>query len=262
MKVVERFADRYAVVPDLRGPRIRLGVLWAVLMFATSFAGEWYLALFLAATASAAALQIAGRWHEARVPANQPLAAVAAALIVLAAAVNNTVTGIMTLVVVAVTVAFPISFHDAPSRDLLAGVRLAWGTLAAALPAAVASAAAVQLLRIDVMAFLFVAGAACTYDAGDFLCNGGPRQRLVGPAAGMAGVAVVTAAMFFARPAPFSSPQTVVVGVMMMLACPIGQFLGSWLLPRARTPAPALRRLDSWLISAPVALVAAWIAQR
>lgn len=110
------------------------------------------------------------------------------------------------------------------------------------------------------MALLFLLGAVCTYDAGDFLCNGGPRRRLVGPLAGMLGVGVVSAAMYFAQPPPFGSKGSIGVGLVLCVACPLGQLLGSWLLPRARTPAPALRRLDSWLIAAPAMVVAAWIA--
>lgn len=262
MSAATRFADRYVVIPDLRGPRIRLGVAWALVMLIAGLAGAWPLAIFLGGTAGAAALQVAGRWHEARVAANQPLAAAGAAVVVLASAVNNVVAGLAVLVLAAVATVFPVSFHDAPRRNPLIGARQAWGTLAAGLPVALAGAAAVQVLRVDVMTFLFLAGAVCTYDAGDFLCNGGPRQRLAGPLAGMAGVVVVTASMYFAQPPPFGGMQIVVVGLAVAVACPLGQFLGSWSLPRARSTAPALRRLDSWLISAPLMVIAAWIAQR
>lgn len=261
MSAFGRFADRYVVIPDLRGPRIRLGVAWSLVMLVAALMGAWFLACLLAATAAAAALQVAGRWHEARVAANQPLAAAGAVVVVLASAVNNVATGLAVVALGAVATVFPVSFHDAPRTDPRVGARLAWGSLAASLPVGLAGAAAVQVLRVDVVTFLFLAGAVCTYDAGNFLCNGGPRQRLVGPLSGMAGVAVVAASMFFARPTPFSGSEVVLVGAALAVACPLGQFLGSWLLPRARSTAPALRRLDAWLISAPLMVVAAWIAQ-
>jgi uncharacterized membrane protein YdcZ (DUF606 family) len=100
-----------------------------------------------------------------------------------------------------------------------------------------------------------------TYDAGNFLCSEGVRNRYVGPLAGMAGIGVVTGSMYFAEPEPFTTGQTVLVGILLAVLCPAGQLLGSWLLPRSRSHAPALRRVDSWLLAAPAFVVAAWIAQ-
>ena len=45
----------------------------------------------------------------------------------------------------------------------------------------------------------------------------------------------------------------------MAIVCPMGQLLGSWILPSARAKAPALRRLDAWLVTAPLFLVCLWI---
>ena len=262
MSAIGQFADRYAVIPDLRGPRIRFGVLWGLVLGVAVVLGGWALAVFLAANAGVAGLQVTGRWHEVGQPANQPLAAAGAVVVVVAAAVNNTVLGIALLAFVAAALVFPVSFREAPMTDPRTSATYAWGTLAASLFPALAGAAAVQVGRVDAMALAFLVGAVCTYDAGNFLCHGGPRQRLVGPVAGMLGVLVVTAAMYFAKPPPFDGTEAILVGLLLTVLCPAGQLLGSWLLPRARTPAPALRRLDSWLLSAPAMLVAAWIAQR
>lgn len=261
MSAVSAFADRYAVIPDLRGPRIRLGILWGAGVLVVAALGSWPLAAFLGVTAGISGLQVSARWHEARQPANQPLAGAGALVVVLAAAVNNVVAGLAVILLAGLSVVFPVSFHDAAVTDPRSGARLAWGTLASALPVGLAGAATVQVLRVDAMALLYLLGAVCTYDAGNFLCNGGPRRRLAGPLAGMLGVGVVTGSMYFAHPPPFSRAGSVVVGGVLCVACPLGQLLGSWLLPRARTPAPALRRLDSWLLAAPAMLLAAWIAQ-
>jgi uncharacterized membrane protein YdcZ (DUF606 family) len=99
------------------------------------------------------------------------------------------------------------------------------------------------------------------YDAGNFLCTEGRRNQWVGPIAGMAGVVVVTIAMAIAEPPPFHSGVAAVLGIALVVLCPAGQWFASWLLPRARAHAPALRRLDSWLLAGPLLLIAAWIAQ-
>jgi hypothetical protein len=124
-----------------------------------------------------------------------------------------------------------------------------------------AGGAVVQVDRIDAVALFFLLGAVSTYDAGDFLCSEGARNRWVGPLAGMLGVGVVTGAMYFAVPAPFTAKQTLAVGAMLAVLCPAGQMFGSWLLPRSRSKAPALRRLDSWLLAAPAFAAVAWVAQ-
>jgi hypothetical protein len=255
------FVERYGVVPDLRGPRIRLGVAWGVVLAIAAFAGGWPLALLLAPTVALAALQCTTRWREAGEPTNPPLAAGGAALMVLASAVNNTVFGLVSILYAAVAVAFPAGFEGRPSTDVLASARTSWATLGSGWFVGLAAGAVVQVGRVDAVALFFLLAGVSTYDAGDFLCSEGARNRWVGPLAGMAGIGVVTAAMYFAEPAPFSRGETVAIGLMLAVLCPLGQFTGSWLLPRARAHAPALRRLDSWLLAAPAFAAAAWIAQ-
>jgi hypothetical protein len=44
-------------------------------------------------------------------------------------------------------------------------------------------------------------------------------------------------------------------GILTALSCPLGQLLASALLPRGAAWAPALRRIDSYLLAAPLWLV-------
>lgn len=260
MTAVQSFVERYAVVHDLRGPRVRLGAAWAVVLAVAVVAGSWPLALLLAATAALAGLQCTMRWSEAGQPANRWLAAGGAAAMVLGAAVNNTVFGVVAVLYALAAVGYPDEFAGPPSTDPASAGR-AWATMASGWFVGLAGGMAVQVGRIDAVLLFFLLGAVSTYDAGDFLCTEGRRNRWIGPLAGMLGVGVVTAAMYAARPKPFSGGQTVVVGLLVAVLCPAGQLFGSWLLPRSRAHAPALRRLDSWLLAAPVFAVAAWIAQ-
>jgi hypothetical protein len=255
------FVERYAVVHDLRGPRIRLGVVWTLVLAVAVVAGTWALAVLLAATAGLAALQATTRWNDAGHRANSWLAAGGAAAMVLAAAVNNTLFGLASIAFGIAAVAYPAGFDQPPSRDVAASAGRAWATVASGWFVGLAAGAVVQVSRIDGLLLFFLLASVSTYDAGDFLCTEGSRNRWVGPLAGMLGVAVVAVAMFFARPKPFSGPQTLAVGLVVALLCPCGQLLGSWLLPRSRAKAPALRRLDSWLLVAPVFAAVAWIAQ-
>jgi hypothetical protein len=254
-------ADRYLVIPDVRGPRIRLGVLWTLGLFVSLALSAAGLAVYLGLTAAVAALQTSARWRDADATANQWLAAGGAFVIVVASAVGNGECGVAILVFALAAVFFPTGVgFQLPASWSEIGTQ-AWGTLASGLFVAIAGACAVQLERIDALTLLFLVGAASTYDAGNFLCTEGRRNQWVGPAAGMAGVLVVTIAMAIAQPPPFSSPVALLLGVMLVFLCPAGQLLASWLLPRGRAHAPALRRLDSWLLAGPLLLIAAWIAQ-
>ena len=262
MKRIERFLRRYGVVHDLRGPRVRLGLAWAVVGSASLLLGSATLAAFFVVNAGVAALQTAARWRDAGVAVDQPLAAVGAGALVLAAWLGGVVLGVALIVFAVAAVLFPEDLRRPASlRDVRASMGAAWGTLASGLFVGLAGGAVLAVHRVDVMVVLFLALAVCVYDAGDFLCTGGTRDRYVGPLSGMAGVAVVAVAMALLQPPPFSSGSALFVGLLLVVLCPAGQWLGSWILPSSTTRAPGLRRLDAWLIAAPVVMVATWIAQ-
>jgi hypothetical protein len=281
-----QLVDRFAVVHDIRGPRIRLAVLWSAAVLVGFVVGTTGLAVVFAVTASVGALQVGARWHHEGQPVNQVLAAMGAALITLAATVNNTICGLVILLFTLVTLVFPEDFRTAaidlrtredddpddagasrprPSLRATDGgsattvVARAANTLGPGLALGLAGAAVVQVDRIDGMAFLFLFSAVSTFDAGDFLCGAGYDSRVVGPLAGVLGVAAVTVAMYLAQPPPFSQVEILVAGLLLAVSCPLGQWLGSWLLPSARSRAPGLRRLDGWLVAAPVFLVVLWL---
>ena len=66
-------------------------------------------------------------------------------------------------------------------------------------------------------------------------------------------VAFVFGAAGFEAP-PLTEQTTWLVGGLAALACPFGQIIGSFMLPRPDARAPALRRLDSYLLAAPLTL--------
>ncbi len=275
---------RYAVVHAPRGPRLRLAAVWLVLFFVAFYVGSGGLAVFFAVNAAVAALQMCARWNERRVPANGVLAAAGAAAIPLAAWVNNRVAGLVILGFVVLAVLFgsgfalpnlPAAAGDPGSESATGrravrrsgprsadesspgapsfrpGLDTVWVTLAAGFIPGLAGAAVVQSHRIGAMALAFLASAVCTYDAGDHLCSAGYASRRVGPLSGMFGVLVVTMSMSFVSPAPLVGWAVWSTGLVLALLCPLGQWLGSWMLPASSSSAPGIRRLDAWFLTAP-----------
>jgi len=263
----ERLVQRYVVVHEPRSSELILSAGWFVLLLMAFFVGSGALAVLFAATAGIGALQLCGRWAERRQACNPVLAGFGAAALPLAAYISNRVLGAAILLLVAAVMLFPAGFviptvvgstsskgeQGTPSSpiDLAAGLVDGWVTLGAIFIPGLAAASVVQVHRIDAMSLVFLGSALCTYDAGDHLCGAGFSSRLIGPLSGMFGVLVVTASMQVIGPDPFDGASIWLTGLALALLAPMGQWLGSWLLPRADTPAPGLRRLDSWFVAAP-----------
>lgn len=254
----------YSVRQRAGGPRLRLGVVWFAALFAGLLAGSFAVTVLFAAVAGVAGLQVAGTWRARKVKVNQIVAGAGAALIVLAAWHGLRLAGVAIIVVVLAAVLLGTDTRlDATSfgrERLVANLPVASATLRSGLFVGLAAAATVQVHRVDPMSFLYLLSVACVYDCGDHLIGAGSRNRLVGPLAGLVGVVVVVAAMTAINPPPLTDDGHVRwIGLAMGVACPLGQMLGSWVMPSSRAKAPALRRLDSWLLSAPVCLVGLWI---
>ena len=73
--------------------------------------------------------------------------------------------------------------------------------------------------------------------------------------AGLVSLGVVAFLLFLVQPAPFDSRSILLFAVLAGVCCPLGQILASGLLPRGNAWAPALRRLDSYLLAAPIWLL-------
>ena len=109
------------------------------------------------------------------------------------------------------------------------------------------------------MFYVLLVSVVCMYDAGDFMCGAGYDNRIVGPIAGVVGAIAVASALSLITPSPLDGVAAVVLGIVMALCAPLGQLLASAILPRAKAFAPVLRRLDSWLVCAPMFLFGVWI---
>jgi hypothetical protein len=213
--------------------------------------GVWATAALLGGVAAVAALQTS---RTLRAPWRHPHRGVAAgfgALVPLAAAVGAGLAGLVTLALTAAAVVVGVARPSRGGALVDAGATVRAGVVVGA-----AAAAVVLLARAEIGAAVTLVVLVSAYDTGDFLVGSGAANVVEGPAAGFVAVGVATAWMALVQPPPFPGGVVWVYGALVVLLAPVGQVLASAILPRAGAPAPALRRLDAYLVTAPVWLVA------
>jgi hypothetical protein len=240
-------------VYDTEGPRIRYGVVWFAIAFVGVVASPVSASFVYGAAAAWAARQVVQAWRSPSWQAD--LAAALAGVPVLAAA-GGTSAALVALGIAAV--AALVAGANAPTAGLrgAAGHLAAAGVLlAAVVPVAIAGAAMV-LVRIESpaaagMLLIFVS----VYEMGDYLVGSGASNPIEGPLAGGAAVIVTGFPMALLLIEPFDVLGAWLLGVVA-LCCPVGQWIASAVLPRPGAHAPALRRIDTLLLLAPLWLVA------
>ncbi len=92
------------------------------------------------------------------------------------------------------------------------------------------------------------------YEIGDFIVGSGAHNAFEGPLAGFIALVVVTLGIFIFPPPALPSDLVffVALGLVTGISGVMGQMFASLLLPRPTSWAPALRRLDSYLLAAPI----------
>jgi hypothetical protein len=232
---------RVAVVYDIDGPRVRLGIGWFVLAVAGLAVGPIGVAAVYGVTAGLAGAQAARAWRKARRGEGPDDVAAAACAIALpvAAVVSTGALGIAILAVVAACLL---------TGGLGAGVR----TLQCGIWPGAAAAAVVVSDQFEPWSAAALVLAVSAYEIGDFLVGTGARNAVEGPVAGAAAVLVVQFGVSAVGLPPFELPDGLGFAVAAAVLCPIGQLVASLVLPSADAPASALRRLDSLLVLAPL----------
>lgn len=235
---VAEFGRTYAVRQPVGGPRIRLAVTW-ILVLGLVFVSEstFAVALVFGTLGSLAALQAARSWRSRRVAVNPAVAGWGVAVCAFGAWISNSGVGaaVLCVVVGSLVLGTGTDLDLAAFRPdrLRRSLPTAAATLRSGLVVGLAVAAIVQVHRIDPLAWMYLATLVCVYDAGDYLVGAGVSKRWVGPLAGVVGALVVVAAMVAVKPAPFGEGGDIrLVGALMALACPLGQMVGTWILPR------------------------------
>jgi hypothetical protein len=244
---------RLAVVYNVDGPRVRLGVAWFAVAVVGISAGPVTAALVYGIAAGWAGRQIARAWGSVAWQAD--LAAGLAGVPVLAALGGTRVAvgGLVLAVVVAVVAACAPDGARLPG----AGGRIAAvGILLLATTPAIAGASVVLVRSESRSAALVLLLLVSAYEMGDFIVGSGASNPVEGPLAG------ITTAMLLGLPlavllvAPFDAAGASLLG-FAAAACPLGQVAASAMLPDAGATAPALRRIDTLLVLGPLWAAAA-----
>jgi hypothetical protein len=244
---------RLAVVYDIDGPRVRLGVAWFAVALAATLVSAPTTALVYAAACGLAARQMVRAWGS--VPWQADVAAGIGAVPVLAALVGAPFAASTAALAVMVSIGCAL----APDGERLpgAGGRLAAaGIMCLGLVPAVAGAAFVLTRTQSVIAAVVLLLMVSAYEAGDYIVGSGATNPVEGPLAGITTSTLLALPLALVLVEPFD-----VAGVGLLafaaLACPLGQIVASAALPGAAAHAPALRRIDTLLVLAPVWAAAA-----
>lgn len=248
-----RHRGRLAVVYDIDGPRVRLGVGWFLLALVGVFVSPITTALVYGVAAGWAARQVARAWGSVAWQAD--VAAGLGAVPVLAALGGTQ--ALIAALCVAVLVA--IGAACAPGGERLAGRggrAAALGILWLAIVPS-AGAASMVLVRGDSLAAAVVLLLLVSaYEMGDFVVGSGASNPVEGPLAGITAALLVGVPLALLLVNPFDDAGAPLLG-FAAAACPLGQIAASGLLPDAGASAPALRRIDTLLVLGPLWAAAA-----
>lgn len=244
------FGRRLAVVYDVTGPRIRLGVLWFAVAVASIRLGRFVGAVVFGAVAAVAALQTLRAWRYKRRGGHNIVAGCTAFALPVAAAIGTGFLGLVLLGCVGAAVVAALC--EGRNRDSV--FIAAAHTIRCSLPVGMAAASIVLAIRLDISAALLLVLLVSAYEAGDFLIGSGADNSWEGPAAGIAAVLALSLCTAVLSVPPFHGPHTWPFAALVAVGCPLGQIMGSLILPDAGAKAPALRRLDSLFLLGP-----AWV---
>lgn len=245
---------------------MRMGALWFFLTLAAATSGRWWTAVLWSAAAAFAAAQTVGAWQdEYRADEHAAedgsagswtessvlrwIAGAAAAIGPMAAGYGTGLAG-AALGLLALGCGATQLVRRTPDTGVVS---------IAVLLSTIAASAVVVAVRIDLWAGLFLILAVSLYDAGSYLMGAEAAGRWEGPVAGVIGALAVTFTIATVDPPPFDRVSAWLTGVLVAGACVLGQWTASAFLPRTTARAPALRRLDAYIVAAPVFVGCAWL---
>ena len=250
-----RWMQRVFPGHDIAGPKARLGFVWFLLLCGAVYAGLVALGALYGLIAGIAALQICREWKAVGRQPSRLVAGPVALLIPLSASISLALPGLLALAatVLAVVAALFRRRRRTPLFDA------AGTTVRATVFHALGAAAVLVTYRASIAGALILFVWVCAYEMGDFLVGSESGSALLGPIAGMIAVGVFTFTVAVFQLSPFRDPvHAAVFGGLVAVLCPLSQLVSSLLLPTARASAPALRRLDSLLLTAPVYVWLLW----
>ena len=243
--------NRLAVPYRTDGPRITFGVLWfAMVVGLTIWSSPLILAMALSVVAGIAALQTGNAWFP-DFPATKWWTAFAAVVAGVAGFIGpiGIAMGVAlaTMMLLLYTVISP--GHQRTFPQLMDAL------LRSSVPAGLAVACLAALANIELGAILALVLLVSAYEIGDFLIGSGSTNAVEGPITGLVALGAALFLLWVVAPAPFTDRSMLLFGLLAAVCCPLGQILASGLLPRGNAWAPGLRRLDSYLLAAPLWLL-------
>ncbi len=257
--------QRLAVPYRTDGPKLTLSLVWFALILSLGYFQPYLLALVVAAVAGIAGLQAGHNWAPVVDRRVTSAVAVVVALSGLLGALGAGVAIVVCVIALSVNAVTAVPAAQSPSASK--GRRPVGPThtdriihhaethVRSSIPAGLAAASLVALVGLEFSAFLALVLLVSAYETGDFLIGTGSANAVEGPIAGTIALIVVSAALYLVVPVPFDTNNFPVFVILAAIAAPVGQVAASAILPRGDSWAPALRRLDSYLIAAPLWLL-------
>jgi hypothetical protein len=245
-----------APVYDVDGPRIRLGVAWFLVAFAGLVASPYSTAAVYGVAAGLAARQIVRAWRAASWQADL---AIGLAALPAVAALGGTMPAAAALAVVALVALVAACVPEGGGAGRLEGATgrvAAAGILAVAVVPGIAAASMVLIRHESLQAAVVLLLMASAYEAGDYIVGSGSSNFVEGPMAGVAMSILIAFPMTLVLVQPFDRAGASLLA-FAAASCPVGQLMASALLPRPGAHAPALRRIDTLLVLAPLWAAAA-----
>ena len=242
--------------PDLAGPKVVLGIVWAAITGVTLLTSSVLLGMWMALIAGLAGVQAARSWkrHPDRRP-HPPAAGVGALVAVVGACFGVVGFAAGAFVGVVVTAVWATLAATQRKGDQASGADVLLTLACMALPAA-AAASPVLLRSHGLVPALVLIVYALVHDASAFLIGAGARRPWEGPLAGVASIASVTLAVAAIFP-QFKGASPWMLGVLAALLTPLGPVVASLVVGSRRARIPALRRLDSLMVLGPIWALAA-----
>lgn len=242
----------WALLPavDVDGPKVRLGVVWAALSFVAVLLGPVATALVFAPVALGAAGQATRSWRRSDRRPYRPVAVIGAVVCALAGSAGP----------LAVVAAAAFASVAAVTAEQLRFGGRAWDarvTIAITVIVGVGAATpALVVEQLGLIPAIVLVSSVHVVDASTFIVGSGARSRWEGPVAGAASAAAFSVAVAALFVPPFRGSSPWVLGALVATGVPAGAIVATTLLGRREAPAPALRRLDGYLVTGPVWILA------
>lgn len=236
---------------DIDGPRIRLGLAWAAVSVGAVLVGPVATAVVFAGVAMGAAGQACRSWRRQPGRPNRVVAICGATGIALAGGVAPWAVAVVSAFAAAVAAGARFLPPGVPGRTRReSDVRT---TAAIALLIGAGGAApAVARDQLGATAALVLLVLVHAVDASTFIVGSGARSPWEGFIAGAAGAGAVGLAVAALLVPPFRGASPWLLALVAAVLVPAGGLVATALLGRPQARAPALRRIDSFLLAGPV----------